>query len=422
MEPNQQQQPDNLTLVMAGLQRLEGEQKAFKDEHIRALAELKATVLKEVEEKSAKGYDSPETKAKIHALEDSISKMEAAMLAPGAAQTKGDEFVTPGSQLIKDKDFLEWKETGFRATKGNSGRQFAIKGGFFPIVDPWGEKATLATSGVSTATQRQAGIIQLPRQELRIRDIMAVRQLTTGNTVDYLKQNVFTNVASPQVEASAKHESEISYTTATATVRTLAHFINVTRQALDDVPGLRADIDSLLMYGLKLVEERQILTGSGTGQNLNGVITQATAYATGTYNVSGDTRLDKLRHMILQCRLALFPCDGIVLNPTDMHTIELIKDQASNVGMYVIGNPRTGVEMTTLWGKPVVESDAITAGQALVGAFRTGAELFDRMQAMVDISFEHASNFTENKATILAEERLALAVKRANSFIYGQIS
>lgn len=417
----QQQQPDNLTLITNGLQRLEGEQKAFKEEHIKALAELKATVLKEVEEKTAKGYDSPETKAKIHNLEEAISKMEAAMLAPGAAQTKSDDFVSPGRQLTSDKDFLEWKETGFRATKGNSGRQFPIKGGFFPIVDPWGEKATLATSGVSTATQRQAGIIQLPRQELRIRDIMAVRQLTTGNTVDYLKQNVFTNVASPQVEASAKHESEISYTTATATVRTLAHFISVTRQALDDVPGLRADIDDLLLYGLKLVEERQILTGSGTGQNLNGIITQATAYNTGL-NVSGDTRLDKIRHMILQVRLALFPCDGIVVNPTDMHHIELIKDQASNVGNYVIGNPRTGVEMTTLWGKPVVESDSITAGQALVGAFRTGAELFDRMMAMVDISFEHASNFTENKATILAEERLALAVKRANSFVTGTIS
>lgn len=417
MEPN----TDNLSLVMAGLQRLEGEQKAFKDDHIKALAELKATVLQEVAEKAAKGYDSPETKAKIDNLEEAISKMEAAMLAPGAAQTKSDEFVTPGASLIKDKDFLEWKESGFRATKGASGRQFAIKGGFFPIVDPWGEKATLATSGVSTPTARQAGIIQIGRQELRVRDLLMVTGLTTGNTVDYLKQDTFTNVASPQVEASAKSESQITYTTATANVRTLAHFINVTRQALDDVPRLRADIDSLLMYGLKLVEERQILTGSGTGQNLNGIITQATAYNTG-YNVANDTRMDKLRHMILQVRLALFPCDGIVLNPTDMHTIELIKDQASNVGNYVIGNPRTGVEMTTLWGKPVVESDSITAGQALVGAFRTGAELFDRMQAMIDISFEHSSNFTENKATILAEERLALGVKRATSFVTGTIS
>jgi hypothetical protein len=40
---------------------------------------------------------------------------------------------------------------------------------------------------------------------------------------------------------------------------------------------------------------------------------------------------------------------------------------------------------------------------------------------VIDISFEHGTNFTENEATIRCEERIGLAVKRAGSFIYGQI-
>ena len=58
---------------------------------------------------------------------------------------------------------------------------------------------------------------------------------------------------------------------------------------------MRTVIDSELMYGLLLKEEAEILSGDGTGQHLNGLITQATAYNTGL-NVGSDQRLDQLRH------------------------------------------------------------------------------------------------------------------------------
>jgi HK97 family phage major capsid protein len=181
------------------------------------------------------------------------------------------------------------------------------------------------------------------------------------------------------------------------------------------------------MYGLKIKEENEILSGDGTGEHLHGLIAQATAYNT-ALNVAADTQLDRLRHAKLQARLAglgTYEPDGIVLNPTDMAAIELLKSEegGANKGRYIIGDPKAGPVngpvIKVVWNLPVVESDSIVPGTFLVGAFATAADLVDRMEAMLEISFEHSQNFTSNLATILCEERVGLAVKKAAAFVYG---
>jgi HK97 family phage major capsid protein len=56
-------------------------------------------------------------------------------------------------------------------------------------------------------------------------------------------------------------------------------------------------------------------------------------------------------------------------------------------------------------------------GKALVGAFGTGAQLYDREQASIRISEQHADFFVRNAIVVLAEQRLALAVKRPEAFV-----
>jgi HK97 family phage major capsid protein len=194
-----------------------------------------------------------------------------------------------------------------------------------------------------------------------------------------------------------------------------------TRQILSDVPMLQSYIDGRLRYGLAYVEDNQILNGGGTGTDLNGIYTQATAFtqaAIGVPVMTGVTKIDILRLAILQAFLAEFPPDGIVLNPVDWALIELEKD---TTGRHIIGNPKQeGVP--SLWGKPVVETQAMTADKFLVGAFKMGAELFDREDASVMVSTEDSDNFRKNLVTILAEERAALAVYRTEAFVKGDFS
>ncbi|HZY67753.1 MAG TPA: phage major capsid protein, partial [Devosia sp.] len=187
---------------------------------------------------------------------------------------------------------------------------------------------------------------------------------------------------------------------------------------LDDVPQLRSYIDGRLRYGLAFVEDAQILNGGGTGTDLNGIYTQATAYSAPVTIPTPVTKIDVIRLAMLQAFLAELPPTGIVLHPTDWATIELVKD---TTGRHIIGNPQDGTA-PRLWRLPVVETPAMTVDKYLVGAFKLGAQLFDREEANVEISTEDSDNFRKNLVTIRAEERLAMAVYRPEAFIKGDFS
>ena len=73
---------------------------------------------------------------------------------------------------------------------------------------------------------------------------------------------------------------------------------------------------------------------------------------------------------MLQAVLAEYPATGHVMNPIDWAWIETLKD---GQGRYIIGNPQ-GTITPTLWGLPVVTTQAITVDKFLTGAFEMGAQ------------------------------------------------
>ena len=268
------------------------------------------------------------------------------------------------------------------------------------------------------AADRIPGIIANPDRVLTIRDALPTGR-TSSNLVEFTRENVFTNnagaqYASPARENVTKPESGITFTLASAPVVTLAHFIPVSRQVLDDAPQLQSYVNSRLTFGLKLEEEDQLLNGSGTSGNLSGLLTSGNFVA---YNraVSGDTRLDTIRRAIEQAQLSEFTADTVVLNPTDWARIELTK---ATDGQYIMANPMD-LAAPRIWGKRVVATNSIAAGTFLVGAMSMGAQIWDRMDAAVQISYEDGDNFKKNMATLLAEERLALTVYRPSAFVKG---
>ena len=201
----------------------------------------------------------------------------------------------------------------------------------------------------------------------------------------------------------------------TGTPKVIAHWIPASRQILDDAPQLRAIIDTELLYGLAYVEDNQLLNGGGTGQDLNGVYTQATAFSAGALVIDNPTKVDAIAAAILQQGLANLPATGIVLNPSDWMEMLMLKD---NEGRYLVGQPQDNA-LPRLWGLPVVQTAAMTAGNFLVGDFRTSATIYDRWTPRVEISTEHDDFFVRNLVAILCEQRIGLAVKRTTGFTKG---
>lgn len=281
-------------------------------------------------------------------------------------------------------------------------------------------------SGLTTDTLGAAGDLIVPQRVGMVEPVtrrMTVRDLLTPgrtgqNAIQYPVETGFVNNAATvsEVLGNLKPQSDIKFDIRTVSVTTIAHWLLATRQIMDDVPMLESYIDGRLRYGLSYVEENQLLNGGGTGTDLNGIYTQATGFAAGSVVLgAGATNIDVLRIAMLQGALAELPATGHVLNPIDWAMIEVVKDSA---GGYIIGNP-VGQLAPTLWGLPVVATQAMAAGAFLTGAFRLGAQIFDRMDARVEISTEDSDNFRRNLVTILAEERLALAVYRPEAFIKG---
>lgn len=278
------------------------------------------------------------------------------------------------------------------------------------------DSSTVGSSTPGILTPQRVGFVPLARRRLTLRDVLPSRS-TTSNAVEFIRATS-APLVSPQTEGSAKGEAALTTTIATATVRTLAAWIPATRQVLADWSDLQRFIEDELLFALKKKEEEQILSGDGMGQNLEGLITGATAYDTGR-NVGSDTKLDTLRHGIAQLEAVDEEPSFLVIHPDDAEAVDLIKDQASNIGNYVAGEPKApGDVMSTLWRMSVVKTTAMDAGSFLVGDARR-AEIFDRQEAIIDISTEHANFFTENKVAIRVEERIALAIYRTSAFVYG---
>ncbi|MDF8299004.1 phage major capsid protein [Klebsiella variicola] len=281
-------------------------------------------------------------------------------------------------------------------------------------------KAALLTANVPgniVAPDRLPGIDTAPKQRLFIRDLIAPGT-TASNTIYWVQQTGFTNNAAAVAENTTKPYSNIEFAEKITPVRTIAHLFKASKQILDDFSQLQSQVDAEMRFGLKYVEEQEILFGDGTGAHLEGIIPQASAFAA-AFQVDNQNGIDDLRLAMLQAQLARFPASGHVLHFIDWAKIELTKD---TLGRYILANP-AALTGPTLWGLPVVATEATAfQGKFLTGAFSAGAQIFDREETNVVISTENADDFEKNMITIRCEERLALAVKRPEAFVYGSFT
>ncbi|GJK86865.1 phage major capsid protein [Citrobacter amalonaticus] len=355
-------------------------------------AEMKDTVDKMAVEFNALKDAEKTLKAAVGDLEQHVAQM------PLAAAKKVVESV--GQQVIS-AEALKTFAAGVAASQRIS----------IPV-----NAALISTDvpGNIVAPDRLPGIDSTPKQRLFIRDLIAPG--TTGsNTIYWVQQTGFTNNASVVAENTAKPYSNIQFAEKITPVRTIAHLFKASKQILDDFSQLQSQVDAEMRFGLKYVEEQEILFGDGTGAHLDGIIPQATAYAA-SFQVADQNGIDDLRLAMLQAQLARFPASGHVVHFIDWAKIELTKD---SLGRYIFANP-SALTGPTLWGLPVVATEAAAfQGKFLTGAFSAGAQIFDREETNVVISTENTDDFEKNMISIRCEERLALAVKRPEAFIYG---
>lgn len=285
--------------------------------------------------------------------------------------------------------------------------------GFFNAI------TSLPGSGGGLLTEQvDPGVVGPEPKRLWVKDL-----ITTGETsqalIKYFREVSRTGAAGlvPDDGVTIKPLIDKTYEAASAEVATIAGRMEIHKHMLDDIPALRTDIDETLTYEVLRAEDAQILAGDGTGDNLSGLITNASDYAMATREtgIASINLLDRLRLAMLQAQAAGYFSTGHVLNIFDWGKAELLKDSTTR---YIFGDPAASTPTPRLWGRPVVDTEDMPEGDFLTGDFKRAATYYQRQDIEILLSSENRDNFDKNMLTVRGEKRAALAVKRPLALVY----
>lgn len=315
------------------------------------------------------------------------------------AKTLGEHFVkTVGDRLVEAKS----------------------SGGRFSVAAPEFKAATdtqmVGTTFDPVTTQVDTNIVEGLRRRLQIADLLAQGTLS-GNAITYYVEGALEGDFATVAEGAQK--PQIHYadpTPVTEALKKIAAFIKESDEMIEDLPFLVSAINNRLLYNLALLEENQVLNGDGAGTNLRGLLNRSGIQTLGATTDPKAGNADQIfKAMTSVSTGSGLDADGIVIHPTDYQTFRLNKDSNGQYygGGYFQGQYGTGgvQEQPPLWGLRTVVTPAIDAGTVLVGAFRQSSTLYRKGGVRVESTNSEGNDFTNNKVTVRAEERVALATR-----------
>jgi len=371
---------------------------AMKNESV-SKAEL-IEVLSQVKELETKGAEVSTMKTNVEEIALRVLELE----------TKGVPSNTPenlGSLLAEKSDEL-------KAMKDKSGASVQIQ---LKAVGTMAESTNI--TGQVPQAERESGITRIVTRNPFILQLVNVGQIMS-NVWEWVEQKNREGGAAMTAEGASKSQADFDLVVASANVKKVTAYIKITKEMLDDVALMRSEIDQELTELINLKIDEQLLSGSGSGNNLTGITTNATAWSAGAFALAipTPTKWDVLRTALNQVRVNLFEPNYIVMHPTDVTSMELSKD---STGQYIMP-PFTSVDGTVVSGVRVVANTGVTIDKFLVGDFSKAGVRF-KEGLTINVGYEN-DDFTKNLVTILAEARLVQRVKSNHygAFVYGDFS
>lgn len=350
--------------------------------------------------------DSAAMRKELTGVKDTVTAIE----QKGVKLDRGEPKLSMGAQFIAGDSFKAFKEG--RANKATMSFKNTIIGEGGSPQDP-----------VDTIAHYQSvpGIVGGAFRALRLLDLIP-RGQASSNTIHYTREASWTNAAAEAREAAQKAESTLTFEAIDEPVRTIAHFLKVSKQVMDDAPALQSYIDQRLRHGVLNRLEQQIVAGNGTSPNLQGM--SATGNHTDLTLVTADNDFDAINRAKYQVIASDYQPNLVLVNPADWGRMERVKTGVSGDDRYlgaegVISYLNSGLQ-PMIWGLPVVASNNVTAGKVFV--LSTNALMFwERQGVTVEIFDQNEDDVEKNLLTIRAEMRGAFTTFKPAAVIYGDL-
>ena len=270
--------------------------------------------------------------------------------------------------------------------------------------------------------QRLDGLDILPTRRVRLLDVVA-RGTAESNVISWVSQANKDGAAGGTAEGSLKNQIDFDLVVNSESVKKRTAFIKVSTEMVDDISFMEAEIRNELMRELLLDVESQVYEGDGTGNNLNGIRTIATAFSGTDFagTVDNANEADVLTVAMNQIEVAEQddPTYAFV-HPNTITALKLIK--TSTTDRRYIDRLAFVAGTLTLDGMPIIKSTLVAKGEYLIGNF-AAATVYDKGSIDMEVGRD-SDDFTKNLITILAEWRGLCLVKtnRRAAFVKGDFA
>lgn len=292
-------------------------------------------------------------------------------------------------------------------------------------------KVTLKVVGDMTITgnvtgevpqaQREAGLNRVARRRTFIRELIS-SGIATSNLISWVEQTGIEGSPGGTTEGSLKNQIDFDLVVAQESVKKRTAFIKISTEMLDDIDFIRSEVDIELRERLGLDVDDQLLNGDNIGQNLNGIVTQQTAFAAGIFatDVDNANLVDVLTVAADQIEAANHFATSHVLNGRDVTALKLVK--LSTTDKRYIDRLITVAGQMELDGIPIVTNNGVTQGEHLT-MDGSKAAVFTKGEMTIQIGLD-SDDFTKNFRTILIEWRGLIRIKGNDltAFVGGNIA
>lgn len=333
-------------------------------------------------------------------IETLTAEVEAADKKAGLLETIGTKEEPNQEDNIMNTEGL--KALNLEALKGQRGStSVELKAG--PNLNPVGAPTIPVVS-------QNVGEINY---KLGVREAFG-REAISGNTLTYFVMLVVSGtpgVITLDGQGSAKAQIEPIYAPVTEALKKIACYIKETDELLSDAPFLESVVRGRGVYEQQKAVEAELVSQL---TNTPGINT--------TYSGAGLTFDNLLKAKCAVEAATGYDADTILINPVDLQTLLLTKDETHQ---YLMGGPAYAPygngaygAYLPIWGCKVIATNAITQGKAVIGAFKQGAAVVTKANEglRVEVSNSDQDDFIKNLITVRIEERVLLAVRVPGAF------
>ena len=246
---------------------------------------------------------------------------------------------------------------------------------------------------------------------------------TDAQTIRFPKESGYSDNAAATAQGSALGQSDFDITATSVNVERIGTTMRITEEMLNDTPQLSSYLSARVPGKVLAIEDNEIMNGDGSSPNLDGLFTDGTAFTTSSGGlfyqaIESANEYDVIVVALNQLSLLNYQADSILVNPTDLHKIVLLKSTANE---YLRQQIYTGVQ-PTIMGIPVTTNTAVPNGKFLVGNLAQATQLWIRENLAVSFSRENSDNFEKNFVTVKCQERVALTNYQPNAIVQGTFS